>query len=631
MVTASTFLAAAAALLAQFPQIPRLRLPGRADDLVWERLLQRDPPITTGLSDALTEVPYLDDYQPAVQVPMSKLGYGSDGVYKLFGGEFTITAESYCLRAGAHARASGNGYAYAELRGPGSEIIRHVMQHSVNARDISQPTIQMLVWAILSRTKLDTMSADLRRAAARLLDRKELSSLDGGAIGIIPDDVRARIEPRLPEPVRETLDAENRLRGLAARAGATFDQWQQLAVLPGNAEPHAGDRVIPSGRWSFHQAGFFVRFDPASFLQTRIDVSVPAAIKVTRDARGRIASVADRVRQLRIAYDEQSDQTVGGATRTVGGAASVRAARFSSVEYRDADAELRAGDPVLSWKARGWTLVGAPAGGAASGQAAFPGLTQRYEHAVVRTRDIERVLSSLKRAPAAPGDGAAVAADVANLREALAALQQEAPVKTTWRANVDGFLVQAWEASFAMGAGVAGVGADPPFDPSGVVAVPGSVTAQRLGMSPRPAGGGPQPHCRGQDSADGFEGAVARGMGVGLDQVSVTQDGGLEKIFSRTRGGCALPDSECLSEAIGQGTVPAGSLQAADYIIVGAIQQAGGTTRVTLRAVNVETGEIVAVGMADAAGTGPAAVQQATSAAMKSLTSTFPLGGVGCH
>jgi hypothetical protein len=52
---------------------------------------------------------------------------------------------------------------------------------------------------------------------------------------------------------------------------------------------------------------------------------------------------------------------------------------------------------------------------------------------------------------------------------------------------------------------------------------------------------------------------------------------------------------------------------------------------VTLRAVNVETGEIVAVGMADAAGTRPAAVQQATSAAMKSLTSTFPLGGAGCH
>ena len=128
--------------------------------------------------------------------------------------------------------------------------------------------------------------------AARLLDRKELSSLDGGALGIIPDDVRARIEPRLPEPVRETLEAENRLRGLAARAGATFDQWQQLAVLPGNAEPHAGDRVIPSGRWSFHPAGFFVRFDPASFLQTRIDISGPVAIKVTRDARGRIVSVA---------------------------------------------------------------------------------------------------------------------------------------------------------------------------------------------------------------------------------------------------------------------------------------------------------------------------------------------------
>jgi hypothetical protein len=611
---------AGASVFAQFPQLPRLKLPGGADDLVWERLLQRDPPVTTNLSDALTEIAYLDDYDPTPQVPLASFGADAQGIYRLFGGEFRFTAESYCLRPGAYARSSGNGYAYAALRGPEGDIVHDVMQHSIRARDISQPTIQMLLWSILSRTKLSAMSPELRRAAERLLDKKQQSSLDGGALGVIPDDVRARIQPRLPEPVRETLEVENRVRALAARAGTNFDEWRTLAVLQGAPAAHAGDRVIPSGRWSYDPAGYFVRFDPASFLQTRVDISVPPAIRVARDARGRIYSIADRIRRLRITYDDASNKPLGAQAYGV---------RFDTIEYFDADAAAKVDAPVMAWKARGWTLVGTPASSGSSVSSAFTGLAERVDHASARARDVGRALSSLSsvtrgRSPASEDN---TLADIANVREALQAVQNESPVRTIWRSDLDAFLVQAWESAFAARAGVAVPGADPPFGPAGVVAVPGSVTAQRLGMSPRPSGDGTQPRCKGEDSADGAEGAVARGMNVGLDQVSVYQDGGLEKIFARTRNGCALPDNQCLAEAIDQGRVPPGSLQGANDIIVGAIQRAGNVTRVTLRVVNVETGEIVATGVGDAMGTGPAAVQQATGTAMKSISADFPLGG----
>jgi hypothetical protein len=290
----------------QFPRLPKLGLPSGAprgvEDAAFERLLRRDPPISTALPDAVTEAVPLDGYEPLTSIPLPSLGYDREGIYHLFGGDFTLMAQSYCLRAGADAPASGDGYAYAELRGPESASIRHVLQRSSMARHIPQATVQMLLWAMLSRTRVRDMSAELRRAAERLLDKQELASLDG-AVGFIPDEVRARVMPRLPAPVQRFLEAENRIRALATGTGTTFDEWRAVAVPAGKSGPQPGDRVVPSGRWSYVPAGFFLRFVPSSFLETRLDVSVPRAIRITRDARGRIAAIADRLRELTVTFD----------------------------------------------------------------------------------------------------------------------------------------------------------------------------------------------------------------------------------------------------------------------------------------------------------------------------------------
>lgn len=54
---------------AQFPRLPNRRLPASIEDAAVERALRREPPVTTSLDDAVTEVPYLDGYAPADAIP----------------------------------------------------------------------------------------------------------------------------------------------------------------------------------------------------------------------------------------------------------------------------------------------------------------------------------------------------------------------------------------------------------------------------------------------------------------------------------------------------------------------------------------------------------------------------------
>lgn len=602
---------------AQF-HLPHLKLPAVVDDLAAERLLHQDPPITTGLADAVTDVPYLDGYTPHDPIPMESLGADATGVYNLFGGDFSLVAQSYCLHAGAYAPGSGDGYVTAPLRGPDSDIIRHILQRSVAEPDIPQPTIQVLLWAILARSKPSEMSPELQRAASRLLDGKEISRLDGGALGHIPDSVMARLESRVPAPVQRAFELDQRVRDLVSQGSANFQQLEQIAVPVGVPVPEPGDRPIPSGRWSWDPAGYFVRYNPSSFLETKIDVSVPRPIAIARDARGRISEVRDRVRRLAITYDDGTDATVDRNRQ-------VRAVRFASIAFQDAAAAVVKDVPVIRWERTGWTLVGVPADGdEAAASDAYDGLAQRYRTASQQAREIRDVLTHVHAAAAEARDDLA---DLTHLRNAIADLSAAAPKSTIWPTDLDGFLAEAWQTAFAARAGVAAPGADPPFDPSGSAAVPGQAGRQRLAQSGRPA----QPHCAGQDTPDGFGSAVSNGMGVGLGDVSVSEGGSMPTIAVRTRGGCPLPNMACISQSVVAGTVPPGSVQGADYMILGSIEQVNGETRVFLRAVNVETGVVVDAGMGDANGTGADAVQQATAAAKAALNAGFPLGGSSCQ
>jgi hypothetical protein len=140
----------------------------------------------------------------------------------------------------------------------------------------------------------------------------------------------------------------------------------------------------------------------------------------------------------------------------------------------------------------------------------------------------------------------------------------------------------------------------------------------------------PRPKCPNADRNSGsrldrlrvdFEKAlVANGHPVSLGDIAVTGVGALSKITVRLDGyGRALPSQQCIDEGVANGSVPAGSQFGAQRMLVGAVQQAGGQTRVTVRIVDVATGAIQRTGLGNANGTSDASIQQGATSALQKL------------
>jgi hypothetical protein len=160
--------------------------------------------------------------------------------------------------------------------------------------------------------------------------------------------------------------------------------------------------------------------------------------------------------------------------------------------------------------------------------------------------------------------------------------------------------------------------------------VPGAGAAPHATPSPK---ANPRPKCPNADRSSGssidrlrvdFEKALlANGHAVSLGDIAATP-GALPKISVRLDGyGRALPSQQCIDEGIANGSVPAGSQFGAQKMLLASVQQAGNQTRVTLRIVDVSTGAIQNSALADAHGTGDAAIQQAATAAIGKVGAAF--------
>src|SRR5688500_8093535 len=94
--------------------------------------LEGDPPITTSLDDARTEVAFLDGYAPARWTPLTRLPRAANGGFRLRPGRYAMIAQTYCMHAGTHGPGGGDGYLYAPLAGPKAPIVRSILRNSVS-------------------------------------------------------------------------------------------------------------------------------------------------------------------------------------------------------------------------------------------------------------------------------------------------------------------------------------------------------------------------------------------------------------------------------------------------------------------------------------------------------------------
>lgn len=230
-------------------------------------------PITTSLPDAKWGDSSKDGFTPREpQRSLMTLQRTPNGGFVLQPGYYVFVDQSYCLKAGTHGPGGGDGYLYAPPKGPAEDAVMTIVRGSVNHPEIHQHDIQVLLWAIIARAKFEDMDSRIKATASRLLTPRQLAGLNRSALdalGMVADHVG------LPEPLRQIAQAEASLRQMLTTPGATFAEMERVAVLTGAAPLGPGSQDIPSGRWSIHPDGYYVRYIPSGYSTTRVEIWTP--------------------------------------------------------------------------------------------------------------------------------------------------------------------------------------------------------------------------------------------------------------------------------------------------------------------------------------------------------------------
>jgi hypothetical protein len=74
--------------------------------------------------------------------------------------------------------------------------------------------------------------------------------------------------------VQSVLRAESDLRGMLTTGAGSYADMERVAVLGGAAPRGEGSVDTPSGRWSAHPDGYFIRYIPSGYSQTLVQIWV---------------------------------------------------------------------------------------------------------------------------------------------------------------------------------------------------------------------------------------------------------------------------------------------------------------------------------------------------------------------
>jgi hypothetical protein len=239
-------------------------------------VLTGEAPISTALSDAHWAVDSLDNFTPReAKRSLMQLQRTPNGGFVLQPGYYEFHDQSYCLHAGTHGPGGGDGYIYAPPLGPARDAVMSVVRNSVNHPQIPQHDVQILLWAIVARSKFEDLDTHLKQVASQLLTPRQLAALNRTALDLLPGPALDAATNSMPPFLRQVFQAEAQLRSLMTTPGTSYDQLERVAVLAGMAPLGAGSREIPRGRWSLHPDGYYIRYMPYSYTNTIVEIWVP--------------------------------------------------------------------------------------------------------------------------------------------------------------------------------------------------------------------------------------------------------------------------------------------------------------------------------------------------------------------
>ncbi|HKO43787.1 MAG TPA: hypothetical protein VJU84_10975 [Pyrinomonadaceae bacterium] len=270
------FLVIAASAAPSFAQLGGLG--GLGDKLKKKtpNLLGGKDPITTSLPDAKWGDASKDGFAPReAGRSLMTLQRTPNGGFVLQPGYYSLQTQSYCLKAGTHGPGGGDGYLFAPPKGPAEDAVMTIVRNSVNRPEIPQQNIQALLWAIIARAKFEDLSSEHKATASQLLTPRQLASLNRSALDALSGNALTDALGGVPEPLRQIAQAEAQLRQMLTTPGTSFAEMERVAVLSGAAPLGPGSQNVPSGRWSIHPDGYYVRYLPSGYSSTRVEIWVP--------------------------------------------------------------------------------------------------------------------------------------------------------------------------------------------------------------------------------------------------------------------------------------------------------------------------------------------------------------------
>ena len=265
----------------------------------------KNRPLETTFDDTIGPQPYLDHLNITRQAgDMRRLARTSNGSFILQPGLWEGTFESYCLRPATWAPGAGDGYLWARMKGSRANAIGSILRSAAAHPNVPQGDIQMLLWAILSKSRVNDMPPKLQAAARALLPASEISAINTSGLQILTIADRTRLFRGVTGPIRQALDIEAELRYEFSKGNSNYEQIEKIAVLAG-APPAQNRNAIKRGQWARHPGGYFVRYYPDSFAKMKMQVLVPARVRIVRDRLNRIISTEDASgRKTEVTYND---------------------------------------------------------------------------------------------------------------------------------------------------------------------------------------------------------------------------------------------------------------------------------------------------------------------------------------
>lgn len=258
---------------------------------------ERGQPISTTFDDAIYEADFLGNFEPEERDyrPLDIQPRAEKGGFRLQSGLYTMDAKSFCLRGYTYGPSKGDGHLYAPMKGKKADFVQSIIRRYGQKPEIPQQDVQVLLWAIIAGADMNTLGAQHTKTLNALFTAEELLQFRGkdwlnGFAEKQFDDLKRETIGKTPPQLQALLDADNKIRTMV-KENKSFQEIERVAIISGVA-PRDMVREVSKGAWSYHPDGYFVRFFPNGYRQTRVDVYVPYQGAVQTDAKGKAIGIS---------------------------------------------------------------------------------------------------------------------------------------------------------------------------------------------------------------------------------------------------------------------------------------------------------------------------------------------------